>query len=93
MDYKSFRKILSYDANKDVSLRVEEAHYLDANSVNANKDIQKGKTITEDTVDFLKYFDFIDLSGVDGRITGLADYKYFLAIAPNGTTFLLQDMH
>lgn len=93
MDYKGFRHILSRDANKEVNLLVAESHYLDRGYDFSDDTIQKGETVDDSSIEFLKDFDFVDLSGVDGRITGLADYKYFLAIAPNGTTFLLQDMH
>jgi len=92
MKFNEFRQRLTLQHEGETNLLVRKANYTDGEEYHTDDIIKEGKIVTDLTIGFLKLFDFIDLDIVDGSLTGLAGDGYWLAIAPNGATFMIQDL-
>lgn len=92
MKFTEFKASLDLQHEGKTNLLVRKANYTDNEYCHTDDIIREGKIVVDSTIGFLKLFDFIDLDIVDGSLTGLAGEGYWLAIAPNGATFLIQDL-
>ena len=83
MNYTEFRDDVRHDGK--IQLRVC-SHMNIGNSDPFFKD-----EVLTDT-EYLRYANISYLSIMNGKLTGLSDYEFFLVILPNGTTLVLQDL-
>lgn len=79
--------------NGKVNLLVRKAMYLDNPCYHYHDRIKEGGLILSCRfLNNLSSCDIEPLGIIDGALTGLCDYSFYLAIGRNGTVLILQDL-
>lgn len=91
MTYTKFKEETTHDQKVDLLIR--SVTYLDNDCYHDKDSFKRGYEIaTSEEVQRFMTCKFLKLNTIDGELTGLSDYQYYLVIGNDGTTFLIQDL-
>lgn len=92
MTYQDFINIVNHKRG-GVDLIIRKAFYLDNDYYHSLRRFKEGgEIVSKGELEYYSHCAFIDLRQVDGKLTGLSDYSFFLIIGNDGTTILVQDL-
>ena len=91
INFEKFANQVTHDGKVD--LLVRKAMYLDSDYYHEQDRIKEGGSIvSRGELITLSHCEIEPLGLIDGILTGLSDYSFYLVIGRNGTVLIIQDL-